>query len=125
MSAKTDNYKEHMYWKNRIQDMICQALKRQINSPILEQYIGCDLEKFRKHIEAQFLSSMTWGNHGRSYGTWQLDHIIGCNNFDLSKEEDRKKCFHYTNFQPLWREEHIKKSIHRLQNIKETNNVQI
>ena len=30
--------------------------------------------------------------------------------FDLSKVEDRQKCFHYTNLQPLWAEENIRKS---------------
>jgi hypothetical protein len=32
------------------------------------------------------------------------------NGFDLSKEDEQKKCFHFTNLQPLWKEENFKKS---------------
>jgi len=125
MSAKTGNYEKHIYWKNRIQDTICQALKRQTNSPILEQYVGCNLNDLRKHIESQFQEGMTWNNHGRSYGQWQIDHIIGCNNFDLSNEAERKQCFYYVNLRPMWKEDHVKKSVRRLQVTKEIANAKI
>ena len=29
--------------------------------------------------------------------------------FDLSKPSEQKKCFNYTNLQPLWAEENLKK----------------
>ena len=125
ISTMTDNYGEHDYWKNRLQDTLCRALKQQIINPIIEYYIGCTVAEFKIHIESQFLPGMIWDNHGRSYGTWQLDHIIGCNNFDLSKEDERLKCFNYTNYQPMRKETHVKKSVHRLQIIKEITNVKI
>jgi len=48
---------------------------------------------------------MNWSN----YGKWHIDHIKSCASFDLSKKSEQKKCFHYTNLQPLWAEENIKK----------------
>lgn len=69
------------------------------------ELLGADIETVRAHLESQFKPNMTWENRGE----WHVDHIIPCASFDLSKLEDQKKCFHYTNLQPLWAEENIKK----------------
>ncbi len=42
-------------------------------------------------------------------GDWEIDHIKPCASFDLSKPEDRAKCFHYSNTQPMWWRENIVK----------------
>lgn len=42
------------------------------------------------------------------YG-WHIDHIVPCASFDLSKPEEQKKCFHYTNLQALWWRDNIVK----------------
>jgi len=41
---------------------------------------------------------MTWENQG----DWHIDHIRPCNSFNLELEDEKTKCFHYTNLQPLW-----------------------
>ena len=69
--------------------------------------LGCSIEYFRSYIEKQFKSGMTWDNHG-FYG-WHLDHIKPCVSFDLTNPEQQRECFHYTNFQPLWRRENMSK----------------
>jgi len=51
---------------------------------------------------------MNWDNYGL-YG-WHIDHIIPCDAFNLIEEEEQLKCFHYTNLQPLWAEENLRKS---------------
>ena len=51
---------------------------------------------------------MSWDNYG-THG-WHIDHIRPCASFDLSDEEQQKICFHYTNLQPLWAEDNLKKS---------------
>jgi len=67
----------------------------------------CTMQFLRQYLESKFKSGMTWKNHG-VYG-WHIDHIIPISSFDLTKEEDQRKCFHYTNLQPLWAEDNMKK----------------
>lgn len=69
--------------------------------------LGCSIEEFRRHIEAQWQPGMTWENH-RRYG-WHLDHIRPLNSFDLSDPEQQAMACHYTNMQPLWWRENISK----------------
>lgn len=78
---------------------ICKSLRT-------TELIGCSIEELKRHLEKQFKDGMSWGN----YGEWHVDHIIPCAMFDLTNEEELRKCFHYTNLQPLWAEENIRKS---------------
>jgi len=50
---------------------------------------------------------MNWDNHGQ-YG-WHIDHIKPVNTFDLTDEEQLKKCWNYTNLRPLWWDENLKR----------------
>jgi hypothetical protein len=69
---------------------------------------GCTIGELRRHIEKQWLTNMSWGNYGRR--GWHIDHIRPCASFDLSDPEQQKQCFHWTNLQPLWADDNIKKS---------------
>lgn len=75
--------------------------------------LGCSISKLKIHIEKQFKPGMYWNNHGE----WHIDHIIPCCKFDLTQEEDQKKCFHYTNLQPLWAKENLSKGTKQSQNL--------
>jgi hypothetical protein len=66
-------------------------------------YLGCTKLEFKIYIENQFSQGMSWENRNE----WHLDHIIPCSKFNLSKEEDLKKCFHYSNLQPLWAKDNL------------------
>lgn len=69
--------------------------------------LGCEIPFFIKYIESKFYDDMRWENHGRY---WHLDHIIPCVAFNLTLVEDQKRCFHYTNFQPLKAEDNLRKN---------------
>lgn len=71
-------------------------------------FIGCSIDELKIHLESKFQNGMSWDNYGL-YG-WHVDHIRPCTSFDLSKKEEQEKCFHYTNLQPLWAIDNIKKS---------------
>ena len=72
------------------------------------ELLGCSIEFFRGWIEAQFQNGMTWANHGLH--TWHIDHRIPCAEFDLRDESQQRQCFHYTNLQPLWALDNIRKA---------------
>ena len=48
---------------------------------------------------------MSLDNHGGKRCpiniTWELDHIMPVSSFDLTDPEEVKKCFHWSNLQPL------------------------
>lgn len=71
------------------------------------QLLGCEFAVFVAHIESQFLPGMTWENHGLT--GWHFDHIMPLSAFDLTDEEQLKKGCHYTNVQPLWAADNIRK----------------
>jgi hypothetical protein len=65
--------------------------------------LGCTFDEFKLHLEKQFKDGMSWNNQGE----WHLDHIYPVS---LAKtEEEIIKLNHFTNFQPLWAEDNIKK----------------
>lgn len=84
-----------------------QGLKGQRKTLPCVELLGCDLQFLKTYLELKFDDNMTWGNYGRS--GWHIDHIKPCASFDLSNPEQQKICFHYTNLQPLWGIENMKK----------------
>lgn len=85
---------------------ISKAIQRGNKSASTMKLIGCSISNLMSHLESQFTDGMNWGN----YGEWHIDHIIPCASFDLTKDEEQKKCFNYKNLQPLWAEDNLKKS---------------
>jgi hypothetical protein len=69
--------------------------------------IGCSIDELKHHLESKFTEGMSWDNYGLT--GWHIDHIIPCASFDLSNPEEQKKCFHYTNLQPLWAKDNQRK----------------
>jgi len=72
----------------------------------MQKIVGCDKKTLRAHLESKFKQGMTWQNHGK----WHIDHIVPLYKFDPTKYEDIKKANHYSNLQPLWAEENLKKN---------------
>jgi len=69
--------------------------------------LGCDIKYLKQYLESKFKPNMSWKNYGRT--GWHIDHIKPCSLFDMTTPEEQKKSFHYTNLQPLWAEENLRK----------------
>lgn len=69
--------------------------------------IGCSYDELKRHIEKQFTPGMTWEKCFS--GEIHLDHIRPCASFDLTDNAQQMECFHYTNLQPLWAQENLRK----------------
>jgi hypothetical protein len=102
-----DKLKDNINYKIKgaLRSRIWTVLKKQKKSNSTLKLTGCSLEELRKHLENKFEDGMDWNN----YGVWHIDHIIPCAQFDLSYPEQQKICFHYTNLQPMWGENNVKK----------------
>lgn len=70
-----------------------------------QDILGCDWETLKAHLESKFLPGMTWGNRGK-YG-WHIDHIVPL--ATARTEEDMIRLNHYSNLQPLWAEDNLRK----------------
>lgn len=89
-----------------ISRLIRFSIKRGGYSKISKTHIllGCSFEDLKVHLEGKFSKGMSWENIGK----WHLNHIYPTS---LAKNESELiRLNHYTNFQPLWAEDNLKKS---------------
>lgn len=73
--------------------------------------VGCTATELKLYLEGLFQLGMTWANYGKKQGTWgwDIDHIIPCIAFDMTDTKQQKDCFHWTNLQPLWHPDNLRK----------------
>lgn len=69
------------------------------------ELLGCEMLFFKRYIEAKFTGGMSWDRITEIH----IDHIKPCDKFDLMDINEQKKCFHYTNLQPLWKLDNLRK----------------
>ena len=84
------------------------ALKGKRKSATTMNLLGCTAEQAREHIEAQFTDGMSWDKIGRR--GIHIDHIIPLSSFDLDDPEQQRKAMHFSNLQPLWFRDNLRKS---------------
>lgn len=82
-----------------------KALKGKATSKSAIRFLGCSIPDFRIYLESKFDTGMSWENYGRT--GWHIDHIMPCAIFDLSNPEHQKRCFHFSNMQPMWARENL------------------
>ena len=95
---------------HRVRNVIRKALMYCKKSAKSEALTGCSISFLREHIESQFANGMNWDkflNAGK-LGI-HIDHIKPISSFDLTKPSEQKKCFHYSNLQPMWAIDNIRK----------------
>jgi hypothetical protein len=66
------------------------------------KWVGCSPEELKARFESLFVEGMSWDN----YGEWHIDHIRPVSSF---KPEEWEQINHYTNLQPLWAQDNLKK----------------
>jgi hypothetical protein len=87
---------------DRLRSRVRRALQRNAKSGRTLELLGCSIPNFIIYIESRFEPGMTWKNI-------HLDHIMPCAVFDLTKPEQQKVCFHFSNYQPLFAADNIRK----------------
>lgn len=95
--------------KKNLRGRVYVALKRGVKSKPTMDLLGCTIEEFKTHFESLFTEGMTWDKYME--GGIHIDHKVPCIAFDLTKEEEQKKCFNYSNLQPLWAIDNLRKGI--------------
>lgn len=90
-----------------LRSRLFNALKNNAKRGSAVRDLGCSIPELKIYLESKFQEGMTWDNYG-FYG-WHIDHIIPLDSFDLSIREEFLKACHYTNLQPMWGEENMKK----------------
>lgn len=103
MYKESTNFRLRSLLRTRLQ----KAIKRDSKRSSALTLLGCSVEEFKLNLENQFLPGMSWDNWGTK--GWHIDHIRPCASFDPTDLEQQKQCFHYTNLQPLWAEENLRK----------------
>lgn len=103
--------------KNNIQVRLADNLRGRLYNAIKKNTNGnkkggsavkdlrCSIEFLIAYLEAKFQSGMSWAN----YGKWHVDHIMPISSFDLTIREQVKQACHYTNLQPLWAVDNLRK----------------
>jgi len=87
---------------NKVRCRIAVALRRNRVRKIHRTItlLGCTADEFKKYLQKRFTKGMTWAK--LLSAEIHVDHIKPCTSFNLTKTSEQKKCFHYTNCQPLW-----------------------
>lgn len=98
---------------NRLRSRLWHALKRSASGGKVTKsesttfLVGCSIRELKRYLEAQFSDGMTWERF--LTGEIHIDHKQPCATFDLSDPDQQKLCFHYTNLQPMWASENLRK----------------
>jgi hypothetical protein len=97
-------------FRRKVRQILKLFLKGKLKSTkdTYRDYLGCSIKEYKDYLESKFQEGMNWENYGVK--GWHMDHIIPVTKFDLTDPEEVKKCFHYTNTQPLWAKDNRKKS---------------
>jgi hypothetical protein len=98
---KTDGfYRMKINLRHRLRDYLIGESRGKRTKDI----VGLDKVEFKLYIQSKFVEGMSWDN----YGKWHLDHIK-----PLCQAKDNEEALllnHYTNLQPLWAEDNLRKN---------------
>lgn len=93
-----------------LRNRLSKMMRGKIKSGSAVKDLGCSVEQFKKYLESLFKPGMSWENYGFGKDKWNIDHILPLSKFNLSERDQFLRACHYSNLQPLWHIENIKKS---------------
>lgn len=118
---RTDRYRKtrRNYIKKRMEDPLFK-LKYSIRNHLRQavrltgnkktkatfRILGCYIPELKAHLESLWLPGMSWDNYG--YNGWHIDHKVPLASANTISELE--SLCHYTNLQPLWKMDNLKKS---------------
>ena len=83
----------------RLKKSLAARLRNVLNkNDTTMNYIGCNIQYLREWFEYNFTSEMNWKNYG---SFWSIDHIIPVCKFDLTIEDEKLKCWNWSNLIPV------------------------
>lgn len=94
-------FKLKIYVRNRIGFYLKKNTVTKRNNTF--KIVGCTPQELKIYLEQKFINNMSWENQGK----WHIDHIIplSC----AKTEEELYKLCHFTNLQPMWAEDNLRK----------------
>lgn len=116
---KAERERDRKYTQERVSTdpeyKLRRSLRRRLNMAVRNEFksgsavfdLGCSIEDFKKYIESLWQPGMSWDNYSRE--GWHLDHKKPLSSFNLSNREQLLIACHYTNIQPLWAIDNLKK----------------
>lgn len=102
-----------------LRDRIRKAIKSNQKNGSAVMDLGCSIPEFKLYLERRFAPGMSWENYGYGREKWNIDHIKELCTFDLSDRKQFLEAAHYTNMQPLWQPDNLRKNV-GIQNRKKT-----
>jgi hypothetical protein len=103
---KTKREKDLLFQiSSRVRNRVLQVIKNKGYSKKCKtgEMLGCSWEHLKYHLESKFKNGMTWENRSK----WHIDHIVPISS--AKSEEEISILCHYTNLQPLWAEDNLRK----------------
>jgi len=102
-TIETINYK----LRKRVRNRLSCAIKNNQKVGSAVRDLGCNIEELKLYLESKWLPGMSWDNW--ALDGWHIDHIKPLSSFNLENREELKKACHYTNLQPMWAEDNLRK----------------
>ncbi len=87
-----------------------RAVKQGYRGGSAVRALGCSIVEFKQYIENLWQPEMSWENWSRE--GWHLDHKKPLCDFDLTNPEEFAEACHYSNYQPLWAIDNLRKNRH-------------
>ena len=115
---KKDNERRNERWKFKFKNDPLFALKKRLRTLIrgsfrksgytnfkarTEEIVGISFNEFKVYMESKFVNGMNWENRSE----WHIDHIVPLST--AKSEQELIALSHYTNLQPLWAMDNLKK----------------